>query len=232
MEFIKININGNKLTMTVDGIPYNLASSREWNRPHMAMEAWEEWMHYDHGFETAHTYYEWPEHDDFANVFRVLGNDIQTYRIRHEYSSYETNVKRWYYACGDVKARVEHDFNHNVAPLICLEAPETLPKRGRLSAFGLLDPRVDTFEWPRYLYKEVPPCIELVHDYCKTMPVKALMHPTVAKGRITFFCAMRYSPTGMLKKAEVSIIRRQQWNVRVTFDKNGNGKVTQTYRVS
>jgi len=222
MAYAEITYGENGLRMTVDGVQRNPSGIVG---PHMSMEDWDESRVLDGGTRYDRTYHEWPKELNLAErAFLVLGNDLQPYQDRFESNVIGKMVKRHCYACGDVKARVERDFDELVAPVIMRDAPHVMPKRGRLAAHGILDPRVDSFEMPRNLDNEQLPCIEMVQGFAKSMPIEAHMPFVPQRGRVTFECRMRYSSEGALRKAECVIMRREYYAVNVSFSKSGVGR--------
>ena len=208
---------GEDAGLYIDGIK---SSGYEPERDHLTMEDW------SHHAGRNWSEFEWVEASTWtAQTFRSLGSDMVVYQTRYGIDDSD-NVKRWVYACGDVKERVERDFDEIVAPTIIRDVPQALPERKTLRAHALIDPRVDRVTWPRWPDREIPPAIELRRGTAKTMPIEAHMPPTNARGSANFMCRMRYGSNGLLKKAECTILRRPQWRVIVTVSPAGFPKVT------
>lgn len=223
MAYAEITYGRNGLRLTVDGVPHEPSIGPS---AHMSMEDWEEPRVLDGGTRYDCTYHEWPKELSLGEqAFLVLGNDLQPYQDRFESNVIGRIVKRHCYACGDVKARIERDFDELVAPIIARDMPHVLPKRGRLAAHGILDPHADSFEMPQNIDKEPLPCIEMVGGTAMSMPIEAHMPFVSQRGRITFECRMRYSSEGVLRKAECIIMRREYYAVNVSFSKSGVGRV-------
>lgn len=207
----------------LDGKPYDVHETRR--REHMAREDWYHESSYDHGERVIRSGNEWGELADFDYWLRPLGDDVIVYSKVLSITGKADGVDRFYYACGRTKERIESEFNERVAPVIMRDAPQTLPKRGRLHTYGLRDPRVDDFVWPDNIKLVAPPCIEILRTYAKTMPIEAFIPPIAQRGKVMFECTMRYGPDGDLVRADCHIMRRDDWLVRVSFKGNGDGKV-------
>lgn len=207
----------------LDGEPYDVHETRR--REHMAREEWGHESSYDHGERVIRSGNEWGELADFDYWIEPLGNDVIVYRKMLSITGEVDDVDRFYYACGRTKARIESEFNEMVAPTIMRDAPQTLPRRGGLHTYGLMDPRFDDFVWPENIKLVTPPCIEIRRTYAKTMPIDAFIPPIGQRGKVMFECTMRYGPDGDLARADCRIMRREDWLVRVRVDRNGDGKV-------
>lgn len=222
MAFAEIRYGADGVRGYIDGVETFGGEWDEWRSEHKAMEEW------SFSSSSGTEWREWPR--NCGNPFAAIGHDVQLYRVRSVSVNAGEITHDYWYACGDTKAKVERDFDQLVAPVIKRDAPEAMPARGKLAAVGLLDPRKDDFVWPKYVYNESPPCIELQRDCAKTMPIRAIMHPVWVKGWNVFRCEMRYGGTGRLVKAKCSIIRRGQWDVDVKFNAAGQGRVTSVRR--
>lgn len=223
MEYARISL-GPRPRLTIDGVECMPSTD---GGPHMSMDEWQETRVLDHWLRTDTVYHEWPtEPNLLVSQFQVLGYGVQLYQERFVSTELGTITKRRYYACEDVKERIERDFDELVVPIIRRDAPHTLPQRGKFGSFGFLDPRVDRFPMPANIDKDDLPCIELKRGTATTMPIEAMMPPVSKRGRVMFWCRMRYSAEGRLRKAECTIIRRQGWLVVVSFGLSGVGKVS------
>lgn len=229
MAYAEIGIGDDGLSLTVDGVPYESSS---WYQSRPAMEDWSTSNTLDHGLRRDDNRHEWPrELLPFDHIFDVLGNDKQAYQETFDSTEIGSIKKRWLYACGDTKARVERDFDKLVVPVLKRDIPDVVPKGCKLSSSGIKDPWADSFMMPKYMHKEDAPCIELRYGYAKTMPIDAIMPFVAERGHTMFGCRMRYSKEGRLKKAEVTILRKGQWEVTVSFSAAGVGKVMSCRRV-
>ncbi len=225
---------GDPIRYRVGGIEREPGWHDELRAEHKAMEDWSstmDWAH-DGEYRVDHSYHEWPKDGPLPGSFGRYTDDVQMYRERLESTHIGEINHWWFYACGELKAKIEYDFDDLVAPVIRREAPQTLTKTGRLHSFGLLDPRVDDFVWPKDLQWTFPPCIEIQRGYAKTMPIQAIMHPTVKRGMTTFSCKMRYNDSWRLVKAECRIIRSQEWLVDVRFTAGGAARLGKVTRLS
>lgn len=223
MAYADITYGPSGTRLTVSGVDPR-DNDREYD--HMAMESWKATTYFDSYARADTTYFEWSEPNSFDRMeFAPLGGDMVTYAVRYTSTEPGERTDRWTYACGDIKAKVEHDFDTLVAPAIIREVPQSLPKAKRLRAHGIMDPKVDEFVWPRNPKMDTPPCIELRHSHTKTMPIDAVMPFVTKRGQTCFECRMRYGGDGRLRKAEVVILRREQWNIDVTFTAAGATKV-------
>lgn len=212
-----------KVRMTLDGMPYDPDEHR---MEHMVRENWSHESSYDYGTRVIRSEHRWEELDDiFDTWIKPLGSDVIVYKKILSVSNETPDTDRFYYAYGDTKARIECEFNERVAPVIMRDAPYAMPKRGKLHTYGILDPKVDDFAWPVNMKNETPPCIEIQRTYRKTMPIEALIPPIAARGKVMFACQMRYSPAGDLVRADCHIMRREDYNVRVSFRGKGEGRV-------
>ena len=224
MEYIRITPSGSYIDgrrITEDMVP---------KREHKALEDWEDTTTRRGGLDDVYSY-KWPKPDEGDRRFTVLGNDIQPYCISLVSDYIDLPTEWHWYACGDVKERVEMEFNETVAPAIKRDTPQVLSKSGRLFAHGLLDPQVDDFVWPRFLKNETPPCIEIKSATTMRMPITAHMPAIYETGKIAFECDMRYSKEGKLVKAECYIRRRQDWYVQVAVYGPGKAHAMKAERI-
>lgn len=224
MAYADISYGESGLRLTVDGVfrePSGIVG------PHMAMEDWTTSRMLDNGLRHDTMRHEWPsellpsDHD-----FDVLGMDKQPYQETFDSTEIGTIRRRWLYACGDTRVRVEHDFDNLVVPVLKSDIPDVVPKRCRISSVGIRDPWDDEIVMPEDMRNESIPCIELVSGLAKTMPIEAVIPFTAERGQTTFGCRMRYSAKGQLRRAEVTILRKGQWEVVVSYDAKGRGRVS------
>ena len=228
MAYAEIRL-GNPNELRIDGVRSDLRQ-REYD--HMAMESWGVSNYDAHSMCRRWTKFEWVEPSQMTlAMFSPLGKDVQPYRVSWGVGD-DVTTRTWLYACGDIKERVERDFDALVAPAIIREVPQSLPKRKVLKAHGLRDPYDADFVWPRWPDRETPPCIELRHGTARSMPIEAVMPFTFARGSTNFECRMRYGENGALKKAECVILRREQWNIDVVLSPRGVAKVKASQRVA
>ena len=219
--------NGRVTRLILDGAD---VTGKKRTYAHMAMEPW----NYKSG--DARVYHEWPDSGPASDLIGVLGNGVQPYRVRSERNGRSTNIEIRYYACGDVKERIERDFNETVAPAIRRNARESLPKNGKLVTHGILDPRVDEFEWPRNIRKDEltsnPPCIELTQNWSRAMEIVATIPPIVQKGKVTFAADLGYDSNGVLIRASVLIVRRERWDLHLSVSPRGTAWVTSAEKLA
>lgn len=213
-----------RIKMYLDGLPHHPKDAQR--REHMVRENWSKTSSYDYSERTIKTSVEWDVLPDLNSWVLPLGNDVIVYRKTLSVCGEVKRIETWHYACGDTKTRIERDFNEHVAPVIMRDAPQVMPKRGKLHTYGIMDPRVDDFVWPENMKVETPPCIEIHRAYTKTMPIEAEIPPIGVKGKVMFMCQMRYSPTGDLVRANCRVMRRDEWVVQVSFRGKGGSRVT------
>lgn len=213
-----------KVRTLLDGKPYDVHEERR--REHMAREEWSHESSYDLGDRVIRSGHEWNELKEIEHCWMSpLDEDVIVYKDVLSITGGTDRVNRHCYACGVTKARIEADFDDRVAPAIMRDAPQTMPKRGKLHTYGIMDPRVDDFVWPDNLKLDTPPCIEIRRNYAKTMPIVAEIPPIGQRGKVMFSCEMRYGANGDLVRADCHIMRREDWVVRVQFHGSGNGWV-------